>query len=291
MGKNRVRFFLAFTLAFLILPLRLSRAHPHLADSLNYSHVDAYADSTAVGIDELFDLQCITAAAASDATGANGWQLVEQGNLPHIDFNRFSNTWRSPKTSVLLLVANKQWTGLLTAAISNMEVKIKRTVLKPGTPPSLTKEEVRGFAFPNLNVGLPDDKQNNVCLSWDGSIVVDDKGYGKVNGSYEVEVAVHYATSDTKVDATMFYPGAGFIDTDNVVRVPYPIIIDVMDIHSVTSSPTVVGSLPALPINMGYKLSKSGLVTIDIFRGSSEKGGIGCQPDLNENVGNNTTNF
>ncbi|MBI4370646.1 MAG: hypothetical protein HY547_10510, partial [Elusimicrobia bacterium] len=261
--------------AILFLSPRFLEAH---VSKSTFSHIDVYYDES--NGSSVFNLECIDISAGMGAEPSGGASLVNDV-IPAIDFNAFSSSDVSPRTAVLFVVRNSSWPGLGgLASLSEATLKIKRRVLKSDN--TLSDEEVRLFSFPNVNVNATDGIAN-ICASWDGSFFVDEKGFGKVNGVYTAEATIKFSTGDSEVEATLYFPGDG----------QFPIAVDVMDIHSVVSSPTVYGSVAALPVNLNYKLSKSALVTIDIFKGSdgNYEADRQCIQDLDEDTGNASTNF
>ncbi|MEK6543138.1 MAG: hypothetical protein AABZ44_01705 [Elusimicrobiota bacterium] len=114
------------------------------------------------------------------------------------------------------------------------------------------------------------------CVRWDGSFNLDDKGFAKVNGVYTLEAKMTSASQDgNNLESILTYPGEG----------QFPIKVDVLDIHSIASTPTVIGNVPAFPVRVDYKLSKSAYVTMIAHRGAPK-----CPPTLDENfAGSNNT--
>ena len=103
------------------------------------------------------------------------------------------------------------------------------------------------------------------CTPWDGSYEIDGE-FGKTNGQFgfRTTIKTNYpgdgisVTSDLNIEHMIAYPG----DTQ------IPIQIDVTNVHSVRSSPTLVGTTPAVisaPYKLRYRLSKDATTTIDII--------------------------
>ncbi|MBI4063316.1 MAG: hypothetical protein HY401_03325 [Elusimicrobia bacterium] len=236
-------------------------AWSHLPAGGPYSHIDAYFST---GNTFSGPSGCIDPTVNFDSVPLNASVI---GTAPAIEFNGFSGTTLDPKTKVLFIVRNRRWEGLTHANISDATFTIKRRVLK-GTPPTLQTEDVRVYSFPNISIG---GSTVNVCAAWDGSFAVDEVGFGKMNATFEVTAKLLFKSTDTQLEVNLQYPGED----------QQPVITNVMDIHSVVSSPTVTGSLAGIPILVNYKLSKSANVAIDIYKGSDGS----CQPDVDEGTG------
>ncbi|MBQ7908948.1 MAG: hypothetical protein IJ311_05630, partial [Elusimicrobiaceae bacterium] len=105
------------------------------------------------------------------------------------------------------------------------------------------------------------------CTSWDGSYEILGE-FGKTNGQFGVRGTIHtdypgdgIAVENITIDQTFTYPGNN----------QYPIQVDVTNVHTVRSTPSVVGSItsvPALPYTMTYRLSKDADVKMEIFDAS-----------------------
>ena len=106
------------------------------------------------------------------------------------------------------------------------------------------------------------------CTPWDGSFEILGE-FGKMNGQYgfRANVTTNYpgdgvAVEEIAVDDTFIYPG------DN----QYPIQVDVTNVHTVRSTPTVIGSITAVlsaPYTVMYRLSKDADVNIDVYDASA----------------------
>ena len=100
------------------------------------------------------------------------------------------------------------------------------------------------------------------CTAWDGSYNLGGI-FGKTNGQFGFRVKVKTnETSPTigniSIEQTAAFPGQNQI----------PIQVDVENIHTVRSSPTVVGRITAVaaqPYNILYRLSKDATTTIKIY--------------------------
>lgn len=106
------------------------------------------------------------------------------------------------------------------------------------------------------------------CASWDGSYEIAGE-FGKTNGQFAYRATVktdvpgdNIITDKISFDSTIAYPGMNQI----------PIQVDVTNIHTVRSTPTLVGnitSVSAQPYTYAYRLSKDSDVRIAIFDASN----------------------
>ena len=106
------------------------------------------------------------------------------------------------------------------------------------------------------------------CTSWDGSYEILGE-FGKTNGQFGFRgnIQTNYpgdgmAVETINIDQTYVYPGNN----------QYPIQVDVTNVHTVRTTPTVIGSLTAVqaaPYAIAYRLSKDADVQIQIFDASS----------------------
>lgn len=106
------------------------------------------------------------------------------------------------------------------------------------------------------------------CTSWDGSYEILGE-FGKTNGQFGFRANIHTdfpgdgnAVEQITIDDTFAYPG----------DMQYPIQVDVTNVHTVRSTPTVIGSLTAVqaaPYAIAYRLSKDSDVKIQIFDASA----------------------
>lgn len=107
------------------------------------------------------------------------------------------------------------------------------------------------------------------CTSWDGSYEILGE-FGKTNGQFGFRstISTEYpgdgiAVENISINQTFPYPGNN----------QFPIQVDVTNVHTVRSTPTVVGSITAvqaLPYTMAYRLSKDSDVRIEIFDASAQ---------------------
>lgn len=117
--------------------------------------------------------------------------------------------------------------------------------------------------------GQPSGTEIPFCAAWDGSYDIAGE-FGKSNGdfAFRATVATDFPGDNVAVDkiefnSTIAYPGENQI----------PIQVDVTNVHTVRSTPTVVGDItavPAQPYTFAYRLSKDADVRIAIFDASSD---------------------
>lgn len=118
------------------------------------------------------------------------------------------------------------------------------------------------------NDGQASDKEIPFCAAWDGSYDIAGE-FGKSNGdfAFRATVATDFPGDNVAVDkiefnSTIAYPGENQI----------PIQVDVTNVHTVRSTPTVVGDItavPAQPYTFAYRLSKDADVRIAILDASN----------------------
>lgn len=102
------------------------------------------------------------------------------------------------------------------------------------------------------------------CAAWDGSYEIAGE-YGKTNGNFAFRAHVgtkypgdNVTVDNIEVDRTISYPGMNQI----------PIQIDVTNVHTVRSTPTVIGTITGVaaePYTLAYRLSKDAEVKVGIF--------------------------
>lgn len=104
------------------------------------------------------------------------------------------------------------------------------------------------------------------CASWDASYNLDGE-FGKTNGQFGFRATVKtnqttVTSGNINIEQTAAYPGQN----------QFPIQVDVTNIHSVRSSPTVVGQVTgvaAQPYNIQYRLSKDSNARVTIVDSSA----------------------
>ena len=109
------------------------------------------------------------------------------------------------------------------------------------------------------------------CAAWDGTYEIDGE-FGQSNGDFGYRTTISskwpgdgISTPEIDLSHTIVYPGKDQI----------PIQVDVTNIHSVRSTPTLVGQKKAVtaePYNINYRISKDATVTINIIDPTS--GGV-----------------
>ena len=108
------------------------------------------------------------------------------------------------------------------------------------------------------------------CAAWDGTYEIDGE-FGQSNGDFGYRTTISsnwpgdgISTPEIDLSHTIVYPGKDQI----------PIQVDVTNIHSVRSTPTLVGQKKAVtaePYNINYRISKDATVTINIIDPTSDK--------------------
>jgi len=106
------------------------------------------------------------------------------------------------------------------------------------------------------------------CTSWDGSWEILGE-FGKTNGQYGFRANVHtdypgdgIVVENISIDDNFVYPGNN----------QFPIQVDVTNVHTVRTTPTVVGALNAVqaaPYTFVYRLSKDANVKILVYDAST----------------------
>lgn len=131
------------------------------------------------------------------------------------------------------------------------------------------KDGVCTFAVWN-NDGTPSNGNAAIpfCAAWDGSYEIAGE-FGKSNGQFGFRATVatdapgdNVTVDSIKFNSTIVYPGMNQI----------PIQVDVTNIHTVRSTPSLVGSITAVsaePYTYSYRLSKDADVRIAIFDASN----------------------
>ena len=133
----------------------------------------------------------------------------------------------------------------------------------------------------NGNAAIP------FCAAWDGSYEINGE-FGKTNGNFAFRATVKTDVPGDNVivdkitfDSTIAYPGMNQI----------PIQVDVTNLHTVRSTPSVVGNITkvdAQPYTYAYRLSKDADVRIAIFDASNGDD-IAYTDGTNTAIGSSTT--
>ena len=116
--------------------------------------------------------------------------------------------------------------------------------------------------------GTPSGEAITFCAAWDGAYEIGGE-FGKSNGDFAFRATVatdfpgdQIITDKIEFNSTIAYPGMNQI----------PIQVDVTNVHSVRSTPTVVGDITAVsaqPYTFAYRLSKGSNVRVAIFDASN----------------------
>lgn len=118
------------------------------------------------------------------------------------------------------------------------------------------------------NNGQPDGTPIPFCAAWDGSYEIAGE-FGKSNGNFAFRATVstdfpgdNIITDKIEFTSTIAYPGMNQI----------PMQVDVTNVHTVRSTPTVVGNITAVsaqPYTFAYRLSKDSDVRIALLDASN----------------------
>lgn len=127
------------------------------------------------------------------------------------------------------------------------------------------------------------DPSMQYCTGWDGSYEIAGE-FGKTNGTfgYRGYIAADFpgdniAIENIKFEDVAVYAGGG----SSQIGTQYPIQINVTNVHTVRSTPSVVGSITAveaMPYTLAYRLSKDADVNIDIYDTSVPAPATGILP-------------
>ena len=149
-----------------------------------------------------------------------------------------------------------------TTAMSNCELGAKSGDNYANCP-----NDVCPFVIFNDD-GTPSGDPITFCAAWDGSYEIGGE-FGKSNGDFAFRATVatdfpgdNIITDKIEFNSTIAYPGMNQI----------PIQVDVTNVHSVRSTPTVVGDITpiaAQPYTFAYRLSKDSDVRVAIFDASN----------------------
>lgn len=153
-----------------------------------------------------------------------------------------------------------------TATCKNLVTKVKTTVTSANAATTCGTYGENCMVF--NNDGAEDGDPITFCAAWDGSYDIAGE-FGKSNGdfAFRATVATDFPGDNVAVDkiefnSTIAYPGENQI----------PIQVDVTNVHTVRSTPTVVGDItavPAQPYTFAYRLSKDADVRIAILDASN----------------------
>lgn len=118
------------------------------------------------------------------------------------------------------------------------------------------------------NDGYRSNQPIPFCAAWDGSYEIAGE-FGKSNGNFAFRATVatdapgdNIITDKIEFNSTIAYPGMNQI----------PMQVDVTNVHTVRSTPTIVGNITAVsaqPYTFAYRLSKDADVRVAIFDASN----------------------
>ena len=170
-----------------------------------------------------------------------------------------------------------------TTAMSNCELGAKSGDNYANCP-----NDVCPFVIFNDD-GTPSGQPLTFCAAWDGSYEIGGE-FGKSNGDYAFRATVatdfpgdNIITDKIEFNSTIAYPGMNQI----------PIQVDVTNVHSVRSTPTVVGDITAVsaqPYTFAYRLSKASDVRVAIFDASNGDNLNYGNADNTGNIGSTNVN-
>ena len=119
-------------------------------------------------------------------------------------------------------------------------------------------------ALPSLNPPL------GYCVLWDGSQNIQGST-GKINGQYGFRVTVQTnqvgQSGNITITQVVAYPLGPTEDANGLTVPQQNIKVNVTDVHTINSTPTVVGQITGVsaePYNFTYRLSKSATMYIDV---------------------------
>lgn len=115
------------------------------------------------------------------------------------------------------------------------------------------------------------------CVLWDGEVNIQGE-FGKTNGQYGFRVKTKTnqtgASGNIQITAVRAYPSGATRDADSAtcgasgcVATQKPVELDVVNVHVIRSSPSLVGTVtpvPVQPYNIFYRLSKDATMFIQI---------------------------
>ena len=165
-----------------------------------------------------------------------------------------------------------------TTAMSNCELGAKSGDNYANCP-----NDVCPFVIFNDD-GTPSGDPITFCAAWDGSYEIGGE-FGKSNGDFAFRATVatdfpgdNIITDKIEFNSTIAYP---------------PIQVDVTNVHSVRSTPTVVGDITAVsaqPYTFAYRLSKASDVRVAIFDASNGDNLNYGNADNTGNIGSTNVN-
>ena len=151
--------------------------------------------------------------------------------------------------------------------------------LDPASTPPIKTVSMYDLGTCSQLTGTPDRQtiggsNHYFCTAWDGSYNLGGI-FGKTNGQYGFRATVKTNETSQQIGNISIQQTAAFPGQNQI-----PIQVDVMNIHTVRSSPTVVGKITgvaAQPYNILYRLSKDATTTISIYSALE----VECTPGVN----------
>jgi len=162
-------------------------------------------------------------------------------------------------TAVVQTTANASM-GVDDLTFEIFKFKAGANPLDPSSTPPIRTISLYNVASFSLAIPIP-QTQGPFCTAWDGSYNVEGF-WKKTNGQYGFRATVRtnqvsQTAGNINIQQTSAFPGQN----------QNPITVDVVNIHVVKATPTVVGKITgvgAQPYNILYRLSKDANVTITI---------------------------
>ncbi|PKM98341.1 MAG: hypothetical protein CVU79_03845 [Elusimicrobia bacterium HGW-Elusimicrobia-3] len=138
--------------------------------------------------------------------------------------------------------------------------------LDPASTPPIKTISMYNIGYCNNTTYPTPTTIGTYCANWDGSYNLNGM-FGKTNGQFGFRTKVRTnqvsaTAGNISIEQTSAYPGQNQI----------PIQVNVTNIHSVRSSPTVVGRITgvaAQPYNIHYRLSKDAMVNINVYNATT----------------------
>ncbi|OGR68825.1 MAG: hypothetical protein A2081_01075 [Elusimicrobia bacterium GWC2_61_19] len=237
------------------------------------------------------DVKYSTVAPQGSATPSNGYCSDATGNAPSVSFLTASgNVWQESSLieferprpgsypggclalcAQIVCVSTAGHFGVDELTFEVFKFGAGSNPLDPASTPP-----IKTISMYNVGQCLSDNNVETVilnsatgddyfCTPWDGSYNLNGM-FGKTNGQFGFR---------TKVRTNQVSASAGNISIEQTAAFPgeeqIPIQVNVTNIHTVRSSPTVVGRITgvaAQPYNILYRLSKDALVNINIYDAS-----------------------
>jgi len=206
---------------------------------------------------------CIGAGSGDPCPGAE--YVCQNGSTPS-STNRYCVKWAA--LSKLTVSFNKASQSQLTAAASAAGVGSAITAQACYQASSGSGDAGKYNCVVSNGDGTESGQAIPFCAAWDGSYEIAGE-FGKSNGQFAFRATVatdvpgdNIITDKIEFNSTIAYPGMNQI----------PMQVDVTNVHTVRSTPSVVGSITAVsaqPYTYSYRLSKDSDVRIAIFDASN----------------------